>query len=77
MMTVGSTEAGSAFTFEAPELLFEASYWTPASGPRNYGVAPDGRFLMLKAEEGARPGADRFHVVLNWFEELDARVPVP
>ncbi len=75
MMAVGFTEAGSEFTFEAPELLFEASYVTSASGPRNYDVAPDGRFLMLKGEDGAKPAAYRLHVVLNWFEELKRLVP--
>ena len=41
-------------------------------GSRRYDVSPDGqRFLVIKA------GADeaQIHVVLNWFEELEARVP--
>ncbi len=50
------------------------------AGP-TYDVAPDAqRFLMLKL--GARGDADdpfaglsRFHVVLNWFSDLQARVP--
>jgi hypothetical protein len=41
-------------------------------------IAPDGhRFLMIK-ESGAaedRSAPAQIHVVLNWFEELKARVP--
>ncbi len=34
---------------------------------------PDGKLVMLEAE-GAREGA-YVNVVVNWFEELEARVP--
>jgi Tol biopolymer transport system component len=38
-------------------------------------VTPDGkRFVMLQDAESA---STQIHVVLNWFEELKARVPVP
>ncbi len=46
-----------------------------------YDLSPDGqRFLMLKnvgqiGTEDATPS--QITVVLNWFEELKARVPVP
>ena len=48
-------------------------------GSPNYAVAADGqRFLMIKQSgafaEGRRP---EIKVVLDWFEELNARVPVP
>ena len=59
-----------------PEVLFSGPYpdnpgWTR---PRSYDVTPDGeRFLMTKLPD------DRPHpqvvVVLNWFEELKAKVP--
>jgi hypothetical protein len=41
---------------------------------RDYDVAPDGRFLMIKpsAEEQTSP---RLDVVLNWVDELTRRVP--
>ncbi len=42
----------------------------------NYDVASDGRFLMLQSESG-EPRRDRINIVLNWFEELKERVPVP
>jgi len=38
-------------------------------------VSPlDGRFLMKK--EAPRTRRDRLVVVMNWFEELKAKVPV-
>lgn len=59
--------------------LFPAgAYRSGGSSFRQYHVAPDGRFLMQR-----RPGAEsvdggegpQITVVLNWFEELRARVP--
>lgn len=61
----------------SPRMLFAGPYpdnpgWTR---PRNYDVTPDGeRFLLTKvAGEQPRP---RVIVVLNWFEELLAKVPL-
>ncbi len=57
-----------------PRLLFSGPYpdnpgWTR---PRSYDVTPDGqRFLMTKQPE-SRP---RVVVVVNWFDELRAKVP--
>jgi hypothetical protein len=52
--------------------LVEGDYFFPNAGPRQYDVAPDGRFLMLKA---AVPDRLQVDVVLNWFEELKRLVP--
>ena len=62
-----------------PEVVFEGTYLPPLPGFRDYDVAPDGRFLMVKAgdETGEGAPAPEIAVVLNWFEELTARVPVP
>jgi hypothetical protein len=39
-----------------------------------FDVAPDGkRFLMIKFSSSEQPNQLRF--VVNWFEELKARVP--
>jgi len=39
-----------------------------------YGVSPDGkRFLVLLLDPRAIP--TQINVVLNWFEELNAKVP--
>ena len=60
-----------------PELILEHSYFDGAR--RSYDLAPDGeRFLMIKSDpENEEAGADQINVVLNWAEELKARVPAP
>ena len=62
------TEGG--FTAGRPGLLFEAPY------DFGYDVSPDGQqFLMVQSSETAETSP--LIVVLNWFEELKERVPVP
>ena len=39
----------------------------------DFDVAPDGRFLGVRAEPGSEP--TRIEVVTNWFEELEAKAP--
>lgn len=51
---------------------------TGPSGRRNYDVMPGGRILgVVPAGQTQRagPAAPQIQVVLNWFEELKARVP--
>ena len=62
-----------------PELLFD---WRYSSGNdlRYYDVSSDGqRFLVIGSGASADAGVAgaEITVVLNWFEELKARVPVP
>jgi serine/threonine-protein kinase len=58
--------------------LFPAAGYRLGGGFRQYHVAPDGRFLMMRragttsAEGGEAP---HINVVLNWFDELRERVP--
>ena len=63
------------FSASMPETLFEKASLSEGSaegGSRTYDVSPDGqRFLMV--ERGDESG--ELHVVLNWLEELEARVP--
>ena len=75
MATPVQTDAG--FTNGMPQALFEGVY-RQAQG-RTYDVASDGRFLMVKPNGQADEDAPQAEitVVLNWFEELKARVPVP
>ena len=62
--------------FDVPKRLFDGHYdrhrfSTPSL--RNYDVMPDGEhFIMIRPADTSRP---RMHVVLNWFEELQQRVP--
>lgn len=66
-------------TFSAgkPRLLFEGPYWVSPGAGIYYSLSPDGqRFLMLKAPEQQQAALTQINVVLNWFEELKAKVPV-
>ena len=70
----GSYDLDSASTSRASSDVLEAD---GGGGNPNYAVAADGqRFLMIKHSgvfaEGRRP---EIKVVLDWFEELNARVP--
>ena len=72
-------KTGSTFDRGSPRPLFAWEY--RFDGPsRRYDVSPDGqRFLVIKAGADEAAGdvhAPQIHVVLNWFEELKARVPV-
>jgi serine/threonine-protein kinase len=40
---------------------------------RNFDVSPDGRFLMLQLQASVSNGGE-YHVVLNWFAELESRL---
>jgi dipeptidyl aminopeptidase/acylaminoacyl peptidase len=66
MMAV-SVRAGDAFAFDAPVRLFDGPYLP------DYDLARDGRFLMIR-EPADSPVAYRIVVVLNWTEELRARM---
>ena len=73
MMAV-DVEDGAPFRAGRPRLLFEEAYALDPLGVGipNYDVAADGRFLMVRREADAE-----ITVVLNWFEKLKTRVPVP
>ncbi len=49
-----------------PRILVKGNYVA-------FDVAPNGRFVMV--EENRGPAVTHLEVVLNWFEELKARVP--
>ena len=68
-------ETGASGT---PRVLFSGPYpdnagWTR---PRSYDVTPDGERFLLTRRAGERL-FPRVVVVLDWFEELRARVPPP
>jgi Tol biopolymer transport system component len=64
------------FAAGKPRMLFEGQYRpTPLTNP-NYDVSPDGqRFLMVKPGEQEQEAPTQINVVLNWFEELNQKVP--
>ena len=76
--------AGATFSAGRPTKILSARYYAGATARgydlRAYDVSRDGqRFLMIKdaAPTGqvSAPGVSLV-VVLNWFEELKARVPI-
>jgi serine/threonine-protein kinase len=79
-LMVVPVQTESSFTAGIAEVLFAESYFAGTSvgggSGRTYDISPDGRrFLMIK-ESGADTSAPMsMTVVLNWFEELKARVP--
>ena len=75
MMSVAVSTSGAELDVGVPQELFRGrfSYFDPLFGPRSYDVAPDGRFLMVQSDA---PRPTEIQVVMNFFEELRARVPV-
>ena len=66
---------GTALGIGAPRLLTDGAF--PNRRARaGYDVAPDGRVIALDLGDDDS-NAPPIHVVVNWFEELKARVPVP
>lgn len=68
---------GATFDFGNPLPLPRPFRLTPPQGRRSYDIAPDGRiFAVILPVEGEESAvAQRFSVVLNWQEELKAKVP--
>jgi serine/threonine-protein kinase len=68
----------AGFSAGKPRMLFEGPYLPTAASFPYYDVSPDGqRFLMLKPVESETAAPTQINVVLNWFEELKQKVPVP
>jgi Tol biopolymer transport system component len=61
-----------------PQVLFRGTYLGS-----NWDISPDGKlFLMIKppgtsGEESAAEAPRKINIVLNWFNELKQKVPVP
>jgi serine/threonine-protein kinase len=81
MMAV-PVETEPAFSLGTPKALFRSIY-AGLSGTSGipWDISPDGkRFLMMKEslpDVPAEGGPRKINVVVNWFEELKQRVPVP
>jgi eukaryotic-like serine/threonine-protein kinase len=72
-MMVVDVSTSPELVLSSPRLLFEQRYAFGGSlTTPNYDVSRDGqRFVMVKEESGS----GRLSVVLNWSEELNAKVP--
>jgi len=67
------------FSAEKPEPLPVIGLIQQIGNPRNYDVTPDGRFLTVvpvSQTETNKPPVQQINIVLNWFTELQQRVPV-
>lgn len=74
-MAVSISNDGGKLAAGDPRKLFEIHAAQGRSTfQAGYSIAPDGRFLILQLDPRAVP--TRIDVVLNWFDELKARVPV-
>ena len=68
--------ATSGFSAGTPKVLFEGPYVPAVAVFPNYDVSSYGQhFLMLKSGE-KQDAPTQINVVLNWFEELQQKVPV-
>ena len=72
-------QATTTFSAGNPTKLFDTRYFS-ATNQRSYDVSPDGqRFLMIKdmpaTDQASTATPASIVVVLNWHEELKARVP--
>jgi hypothetical protein len=68
-MMVVPIETKPGFKAGAPRVLFEGRYWEAG---HDYDVSPDGqRFYFI--QQGPAPA--QIHVIQNWAEELNRRVP--
>ncbi len=74
VMTVGVSGEGVVGT---PTELFDGNHHTEFNGVRQYHVAPDGRFVTLKAGDvTAGQTSSQIVLIQNWFEELKRLVPL-
>ena len=75
-LMVADVTTDGPFTRSEPRALFESQEFDGSSPLRAYDLSPDGqRFVMAATQPEPQP-VTRIHVVLNWFEELNERVPV-
>jgi serine/threonine-protein kinase len=76
MMAV-QVDEGPPLRIGRPTKLFQfAPRITLGASARPYDVAGDGRFLLLRAAADEQPSTVTVTVILNWFEELRAQVPI-
>jgi hypothetical protein len=67
------------FSFGNPVALPKAFQGGPPDSRTSYDITPDGKFVGLVSAgqtEHVLGSLNEMHVVLNWFEELKARVPL-
>ncbi len=63
-----------SFTFTSPTAVPRRFGFAEPYNPRPFDTLPDGRILGVAPPGQTGSGPAQIHVVLNWFEELKARV---
>ena len=82
-LMVVAVSTGETFSAQAPAPLFNAPYAFDdaggGAGNPNYDISPDGQqFIFVEQDPlSGAVGSAPINVVINWFEELKERVPVP
>ena len=68
--------SGRAFLHGGPTRVLDTAYARAVGNSRPYDVSPGGqRFLMIKEDPTLAEKPTSLMVVLNWFEELKAKLP--
>jgi hypothetical protein len=65
---------GGQIAVGSPTVLFEGPFLNPP-GP-SYDVTPDGKRFLVLVPVGEDAPLTRVNLVVNWFQELRAKVPV-
>ncbi len=69
-----------AFAFSNEQTL-PVEGFNVVPGYRDYDISPDGEQLLMvfptDRPDTGEPARPQINIVLNWFEELKERVPVP
>ena len=66
----------SGFSAGSPQLLFEGHFQFSGLVSSGYDVSPDGQRFLMVQPSGPDQTPTQIQVVLNWFTELQQRVPV-
>ena len=77
-LEVVSVTTAPTFAFGRSVAVPRPFWLSPPELPRGYDITPDDRFLARVSLDEHQPGGARpeeMHIVLNWFEELRARLP--
>ena len=73
---VVSVDTESALVVGQPRVLFGGPYRATGGPSRFFDLFPDGERLVM-VQIGSASGREEFHVVENWFQELERLVPTP
>ena len=77
-LMVVSVESNPGFTFGPARSLFPiAGQYRFSANTSAYDVDSNGRFIMVTAVDSPVSQPSQINVVLNWFEELKQKAPVP